>query len=109
MTEPIRRCRKAAMRALGKPSWPGYYPLLEPSSVNLISNTFREGENGKKGLEIYPHLRQIVFDLALSLTYGARQKDANDEFVLTLIENINIISCVLPVSRNIGEMLIGTE
>jgi phenylacetate 2-hydroxylase len=92
MTEPIRRCRKAAMKALGKPSWPGYYPLVEPSSVDLVSNIFRQGNNGENHLEIYPYLRQIVFDLALSLTYGARQKDANDEFALTLVKNINKIS-----------------
>jgi hypothetical protein len=84
MTEEIRRCRKAAMRALGKPSWVEYYPLLEPSSVDLVGNVSRKGENGKRELEIYPYLRQIIFDLALSLTYGARQKDADDQFVLTL-------------------------
>jgi phenylacetate 2-hydroxylase len=92
MTEPIRRFRKAAMRALGKPSWPGYYPPIEPSSVDLVSNIFRQGDNRKHHLEIYPFLRQIVFDFALSLTYGARQKNANDEFVLTLVKNINKIS-----------------
>ncbi|KAH8645915.1 cytochrome P450 [Tricladium varicosporioides] len=90
--EPIKRCRKAAIRALGKPAWVGYYPLLEPSSVTLTDNILRMGENGKKSLEIYPFLRQIVFDLALSLTYGARQKDANDEFTMRLVKNINIIS-----------------
>jgi phenylacetate 2-hydroxylase len=95
MTEPINRCRKAAMRALGKPSWPGYYPLVEPSSVDLASNIFRQGDNGEIHLEIYPYLRQIVFDLALSLTYKARQKDANHEFVLTLVKNINKISSVI--------------
>ena len=80
------------MRALGKPCWSGYYSLLEPSSVDLVGNLLRKGENGERELEIYPYLRQIIFDLVLSLTYGARQKDANDVFVLTLIKNINIIS-----------------
>lgn len=92
MTEPVRRCRKAAMRALGKPMWPGYYPLLEPSSVNLIKNTFASGNNGASAIEIYPYLRQVVFDLALSLTYGTRMTGENNEFVETLIENINNIS-----------------
>jgi len=57
-------------------------------------------------LEIYPYLRQIVFDLALSLTYGARQKDANDEFVVALIENINIISYASPFLAALGALLI---
>lgn len=35
MTDAIRRCRKAATRALGKPIWPTYYYLLEPSAVRL--------------------------------------------------------------------------
>lgn len=47
MTEEIRRCRKAAMRALGKPSWTGYYPLLEPSSVDLVGNAYKKGEMGE--------------------------------------------------------------
>jgi phenylacetate 2-hydroxylase len=55
MTEEIRRCRKAAMRALGKPSCTGYYPLLEPSSVDLVGNVSRKGENGGRKLEIYPY------------------------------------------------------
>jgi phenylacetate 2-hydroxylase len=57
MTEEIRRCRKVAMRALGKPSCTGYYPLLEPSSVDLVGNVSRKGENGGRKLEIYPYLR----------------------------------------------------
>ncbi|KAK5710836.1 hypothetical protein LTR15_012813 [Elasticomyces elasticus] len=48
MTEPIRRCRKAAMRALAKPMWPCYYPLLEPSSVDFVKNAFTAGANGGK-------------------------------------------------------------
>jgi len=92
MTEPIRRCRKAAMRALGKPMWPSYYPLLEPSSVQLIKQTYESGLNGTKGIETYPYLRQMVFDLTLSLTYGTRMTGENNDFVMTLIENINNIS-----------------
>lgn len=92
MSEPIRPCRKAAMRALGKPMWPGYYPLLEPSSVNFIKNIFINGNQGVKAVEIYSFLRQIVFDLALSLTYGTRMTEDNNDFVMTLIENINNIS-----------------
>lgn len=92
MTEPIRRCRKAAMRALGKPTWPGYYPLLEPSSVNFIKNAHITGNNGAKAIDAYPYLRQVVFDLALSLTYGTRMTADNNDFVETLIDSINAIS-----------------
>lgn len=99
MTEPIRRCRKAAMRALGKPMWPGYYPLLEPSSINLVKNTFISGNDGEKAIEIYPFLRQVVFDLALTLTYGTRMTGENNDFVMTLIENINNISDVRSSTR----------
>jgi phenylacetate 2-hydroxylase len=92
MTEPIRRCRKASMRALGKPMWPSYYHLLEPSSLDLVYNIYNKGENGAKPMETYGHLRQVVFDLALALTYGARQVDAEDKFVLSLIKSLNDIS-----------------
>jgi len=47
-----------------------------------------------------------VFDLALLLTYGARQKDADDEFVLTLVENINKISYA---SRRLEKVLRHTD
>lgn len=43
-------------------------------------------------VEIYPFLRQVVFDLALSLTYGTRMTEENNDFIVTLIENINNIS-----------------
>jgi phenylacetate 2-hydroxylase len=72
MTEQIRRCRQAAMKALGKPMWPKYYHLVEPSSVGLVKSLYAKGQNGEKPLDVYYYLRQVVFDLALSLTYGSR-------------------------------------
>ncbi|KAK5120929.1 hypothetical protein LTR85_005713 [Meristemomyces frigidus] len=92
MSEEIRRCRKAAMRALGKPMWSGYYPLLEPSSVDFVKNTFSTGCNGAVAIDSYPYMRQVVFDLALSLTYGTRLTTENKAFVETLIDSINEIS-----------------
>lgn len=89
MTEPIRRCRKAAMRALGKPLWPTYYHLLEPSSVSLTREIL---SRGGKHMDLYPYLRQIVFDLALSLTYGTVSNGVDDEFTDGLVESINQIS-----------------
>jgi phenylacetate 2-hydroxylase len=41
---------------------------------------------------MYPYLRQIVFDLALSLTYDAQSKGVNSKFTDGLIESINQIS-----------------
>ena len=89
MTEPIRRCRKAATRALGKPLWPTYYHLLEPASVSLTRELLSKGD---EYMDIYPHLRQIVFDLALSLTYGTVSNGVDDEFTDALVESINQIS-----------------
>lgn len=91
-TEPIRRCRQAAMRALGKPKWPAYYHLLEPHSVNLTRILWEQGSNGRKHMDVYPYLRQIIFDLALSLTYGTRSKGIDDELVNGLIESLEEIS-----------------
>lgn len=61
MTEEIRRCRQAAMKALGKPMWPMYYHLLEPSSVGLFDSVYKKGENGKQVVNIYPYIRQVRF------------------------------------------------
>ncbi|KUJ14209.1 cytochrome P450 [Mollisia scopiformis] len=43
-------------------------------------------------LDIYPYLRQIVFDLALSLTYGTVSSGVDDEFTDALVASINQIS-----------------
>lgn len=91
MTEPIRRCRKAATRALGKPLWGTYYHLLEPSSVRLTKELLEKGGN-ENGIDTYPYLRQIVFDLVLSLTYGTVSSGVDDEFTDSLVEAINQIS-----------------
>lgn len=103
MTEPIKRCRKAATRALGKPLWPTYYHLLEPYSVNLAREILEKGENGKKHMEIYRYLRQIVFDLALSLTYGTRSSGVDDVFTDGLVASINQISEVRASTRRIRD------
>jgi phenylacetate 2-hydroxylase len=90
MTDAIRRCRKAATRALGKPLWGTYYHLLEPSSLNLTREllSLKDG----KHVDVYPYLRQIVFDLALSLTYGTVSTGVDDKFTDGLVYNINRIS-----------------
>lgn len=41
---------------------------------------------------MYPYLRQIIFDLALSLTYGTVSSGVDDEFTEGLIASINQIS-----------------
>lgn len=89
MTEPIRRCRKAAMRALGKPLWGSYYHLLEPSSLVLTRELLAKNA---KHVDLYLHLRGIVFDLVMSLTYGTVSSGVDDEFTDGLIKSINTIS-----------------
>lgn len=74
--------------------WPKYYHLVEPSSVGFISSVYKNGKNGAIPVDIYAYLRQIVFDLGLSLTYGARYGDVNDDFMLNFIKSINAISAV---------------
>lgn len=92
MTEQIRRCRAAAMRALGKPQWPGYYQQLEKSASSMVSDLFVKGENGRRCINTFPYLRLLVFDLVLSLTYGARQKGVDDPLILALVKSIREIS-----------------
>jgi phenylacetate 2-hydroxylase len=45
-------------------------------------------------MDTYAHLRHIVFDLCLSLTYGARFGEVEDDFMLTFIKSINAVSAV---------------
>ncbi|EXJ90262.1 hypothetical protein A1O1_03361 [Capronia coronata CBS 617.96] len=99
MTDQIRKCRAAGMRALAKPNWPKYYHLLEPSSANFIASVYQKSDNGRAAMDTYAFLRQIVFDLALSLTYGARFGDVDDEFTLGLIKSINTISAFRSTTR----------
>ena len=50
--------------------------------------------DGETPIDIYPHLRHIVFDLCLSLTYGARFGEVDDGFIIAFIKSINSISAV---------------
>ncbi len=43
-------------------------------------------------MDIYPYVRQIVFDLALSLTYGTQSTGVEDAFTDGLVASINRIS-----------------
>jgi phenylacetate 2-hydroxylase len=94
MTDQIRKCRAAAMRALGKMSWPKYFHLVEPSSAKLVGDIFTKGQNGSLAIDTYAHLRAVAFDLALSLTYGARFGEVDNEFTINFIKAINDISAV---------------
>ncbi|QDS76443.1 hypothetical protein FKW77_004518 [Venturia effusa] len=94
MTDQIRKCRAAGMRALAKSMWPKYYHLIEPSSAKFISSVLEKGQNGSCSMDIYVYLRQVVFDLCLSLTYGARFGEVDDELMISFIKSINAISAV---------------
>lgn len=94
MTLQIRRCRAAAMRALGKSNWPKYFHLVEPTSVGLVLDVHNKGHNGRVPMDIYYHLRHVAFDLALSLTYGARFGEVDDAFMIKFLWSINAISAV---------------
>ncbi|KAH8895566.1 cytochrome P450, partial [Thozetella sp. PMI_491] len=94
LTPVVKKCRVASVRALSKQNWPKYYHLLEPSSASLISSVYSKGENGLQPMDLYPYLRHVVFDLCLSLTYGARFGEVDDGFMLNFIHAINEISAV---------------
>jgi phenylacetate 2-hydroxylase len=94
MTEQIRKCRAAAMRALGKMSWSKYWHLVEPSSGGLVKDIYAKGQNGRLSVDTYAHLRAVIFDLCLSLTYGVRYGEVNEEFMLSFIKAINDISAI---------------
>ncbi|KAF7515299.1 hypothetical protein G7054_g14641 [Neopestalotiopsis clavispora] len=88
------------MRALGKMSWPRYWHLVEPSSVKLVRDVYEKGLNGAVALDTYAWLRMISFDLALSLTYGARFGEVDDDFMINFIKAINDISAVRSSTQN---------
>lgn len=94
MTDRIRCCRQAAMRALGKPKWPGYYRFLEPTSVDLIRAALLKGDMGRCPMNIYPYIRRVAFDLILSLTYGARFGEVDNDFTLGLLDAISEIASI---------------
>ncbi|RDW58438.1 hypothetical protein BP5796_12368 [Coleophoma crateriformis] len=94
MTDQIRRCRTAALKALGKPMWPGYYKLIEPNSTAFVKALYEKGENGRKTMEMYPWLRQMMLDLTLNLTYGARAGDFDDELTNRLLNSLYEITSV---------------
>ncbi|KAK9774901.1 putative Cytochrome P450 [Seiridium cardinale] len=100
MTEQIRKCRAAAMKALGKVSWPRYWHLVEPSSAKLVRDVYTKGRNGGAALDTYAWLRMVSFDLALSLTYGARFGEVDDDFMVNFIKAINDISAVRSSTEN---------
>lgn len=99
-TDQIRRCRAAAMRALGKNMWPEYYQLLKPSSEGLIVYLKEQGQSGKALVDIYPRLRIMLFDLGLSLTYGVRYGQFDDAFMDSFLTSILDITSVRASTAN---------
>lgn len=75
-------------------NWPKYYHLLEPSSETFLSWLHKSSNIGQAAIDTYAWLRHIVFDLTLSLTYGARFGEVDDDFMLTFIKSINDISAI---------------
>ena len=67
---------------------------MEPSSSKFISTLLQKSGGGATPNDIYPHLRHIVFDLCLSLTYGARFGEVDDGDMISFIGSINSVSAV---------------
>lgn len=77
-----------------QPNWHKYYHLVEPTTSNFISDLAKKSNNGETPIDTYAHLRHIVFDLCLSLTYGSRFGEVDDEFMINFIKSINAVSAV---------------
>ncbi|KIW15466.1 hypothetical protein PV08_05512 [Exophiala spinifera] len=93
LTSDVKKCRAAAFGALGKPMWPGYYKLIEPESVKIITRIYESGRNGQVPLETYPWLRQMMFNLALHMTYGIQEGDFDDEELSNrLLNSLSVIT-----------------
>ncbi|PMD44284.1 hypothetical protein L207DRAFT_509033 [Hyaloscypha variabilis F] len=54
----------------------------------------KKAKNGKKVIEIYPWLRQMMLDLTLTLTYGARAGDFDDALTNKLLNSLYAITSV---------------
>ncbi|KAL2415612.1 Phenylacetate 2-hydroxylase [Exophiala dermatitidis] len=100
MTEQIRRCRAASLKALGKSMWPEYYQLLEPSSEGLVWSLRQDGQSGAKLVDIFPRLRTMIFDLGLSLSYGVRYGLFDDAFMDSFLKSILDITAVRASTAN---------
>ncbi len=59
-----------------------------------MGDVYTKGGNGCVPVDVYAYLRHIVFDLCLSLTYGARFGEVDDAFMIDFIAAINAISAV---------------
>jgi phenylacetate 2-hydroxylase len=59
-----------------------------------VLSIFRNCAGGETPIDIYAHLRHIVFDLCLSLTYGARFGKVDDDFMVSFINSINSVSAL---------------
>lgn len=74
-----------------------------PYSGNLTKAPLKNEDNGKNYLDIYNHLRQIVFDLTLSLNYGAKSGSVDDSFTNGSVVCINQISFYRASTRRIRD------
>jgi phenylacetate 2-hydroxylase len=94
LTPTIKKCRGAAMKALGKPMWPSYYPLLEPSSVDICQMIHHNGNGGDVSVDLYPYFRQVIFDLSLAVTYGVRFGEIDRSMSDELLESLLTITSI---------------
>ncbi|OAP58964.1 hypothetical protein AYL99_06261 [Fonsecaea erecta] len=97
LTDQIRRCRAASLKALGKSMWPEYYRLLEPSSEGLVFSLLA-ADSGL--INLYPKLRTVIFDLGLSLTYGVRYGQFDEAFMDSFLQSILDITAVRASTAN---------
>ena len=74
--------------------WPHYYPLIEHNSINFIKALYQQGENGEFPMDSYNWMRQMMLDLTLNLTYGARAGDFDDELTNSLLNSLYAITSV---------------
>ncbi|KAF2703726.1 cytochrome P450 [Pleomassaria siparia CBS 279.74] len=94
MTDQLRKCRAAGMRALAKVRRRSLYVRQNVGLMCATGELAKKSAEGKTPIDIYPHLRHIVFDLCLSLTYGARFGEVNDDFMVKFIGSINAVSAI---------------
>ena len=104
-SDSLKRRRKGAASALNKPSVATYIPHLDIETLSFVREAFKYGQAGRKAVDPMPLIQRLSLSLALTLNWGTRMGDSENELFHEITEVEEEISKFRSTTGNLQDYI----
>ena len=98
--ESCKKRRRAAGAALSRPAMKRYFDMFDLEAFGLLSDIYRDSQKGSHELDVHPYNQKLALNTNLTLCYGVRMDNVQDDMLREILEVGSAISRLRSTSEN---------